>query len=399
MMSKVEVIGLGYIGLPTAAILASNQISVIGVDINDKVVATINKGLIHIVEPDLEGLVRNVVEKNLLYATNQPQPADVFIITVPTPFDNQHKPDLTFVENAIKSIIPHLQENNLVIIESTCPVGTTEKMAELIIQNRKELREKIYMAYCPERVLPGNIIHELVHNDRVIGGINKESADKAKEFYSMFVKGNLHLTNARTAEMCKLVENSYRDTNIAFVNEISIICDKAGINVWELIKLANNHPRVKLLQPGIGVGGHCIAVDPWFIISDFPNESQLIKTARLRNNYKTQWVIEKITSEIRSLNYRPKVAFMGLSFKPDVDDTRESPAIEIFEHFSQLNICDCLPVEPNLKTYYNLHLYHYKDAIELADVIVFLVAHKEFKNIAIAPSKKILNFCGISASS
>jgi len=279
-LPKVVVMGLGYIGLPTAALVASKGISVHGVDINKKVIDTINEGKIHIVEPDLDGLVHEVVKKGFLKVSTEPTKANVFLIAVPTPFKDEYVPDISYVESAIKMILPYLEEGNLVIIESTSPIGTTERIYDLIISKRPELKEKICMAYCPERVLPGKILYELEHNDRVIGGINEESTEKAKEFYSLFVKGELHGTNAKTAEMCKLVENAYRDVNIAFANELSLICDRAGINVWELIELANKHPRVNILQPGVGVGGHCIAVDPWFLITQYPEESRLIKTAR-----------------------------------------------------------------------------------------------------------------------
>ncbi|MEJ5264539.1 MAG: UDP-N-acetyl-D-mannosamine dehydrogenase [Bacteroidales bacterium] len=395
MTFKVEVLGLGYIGLPTAAIIASNNIPVIGIDVKQDVVNIVNRGNIHIIEPELEGLVKSVVDKKLLKAQLQPEPADVFIIAVPTPFMDDYHPDVTFVENAIESILPYIREGNLIIIESTCPVGTTEHMAERIFRRNPELKDKIFIAYCPERVLPGNVIYELVHNDRIVGGIDAISTQKAFDFYKLFIKGGIHQTNARTAEMCKLVENSFRDVNIAFANELSIICDKANINVWELIKLANYHPRVNILQPGTGVGGHCIAVDPWFLISEFSDESILIKTARQRNLYKTKWVINKITNEISNFGRKPIVAFMGLSFKPNIDDIRESPALEVFNHFYRTNLCTCLAVEPNLQKLEDIPLSAYDVAIEQADIIVFLVAHNVFKNLKISENKKILDFCGV----
>jgi UDP-N-acetyl-D-mannosaminuronic acid dehydrogenase len=286
---KAVFMGLGYIGLPTAAVAASKGITIIGVDVNPDVVDTVNQGKIHIVEPDLENLVKDVVERGCLKATLQPESADAFFIVVPTPFKQNHRADISYVESATRMVIPYLQEGNLFVIESTSPVLTTEKIAELIFKKRPELRNKIYIAYCPERVLPGNVLYELEHNDRVIGGLNSESADKAAEFYKCFVRGALHKTNARTAEMCKLTENSSRDVQIAFANELSMICEKAGINVWELINLANKHPRVNILQPGCGVGGHCIAVDPWFIVSDFPEQAHIIKRARETNDYKADW--------------------------------------------------------------------------------------------------------------
>jgi UDP-N-acetyl-D-mannosaminuronic acid dehydrogenase len=291
--------GLGYIGLPTAIIAADSGIDVIGVDINPQVVETINKGQIHIVEPGLQELCSRVIARGTLKAQTEPAGSDVYLIVVPTPFTGDHEPDISYVEAATRSVIPFLKEGDLYIIESTSPVGTTEKMANLIFSERPELKDRISISYCPERVLPGNVIYELVHNDRVIGGINEASTEKAIAFYSRFVKGELHRTNARTAEMCKLTENSSRDVQIAFANELSLICDKAGINVWELIELANKHPRVNILQPGSGVGGHCIAVDPYFITADFPRESQLIGKAREINNYKAFWCAEKTQQAIK----------------------------------------------------------------------------------------------------
>jgi len=325
--------GLGYIGLPTAALIASKKIRVHGVDVNAHVVNTINKGKIHIVEPDLDGLVHYGVQQGYLVAAAQPKKADVFLVAVPTPFKGDHEPDTAFVEKATMMAIPFLREGNLFILESTSPVGTTEKLAKLIFKERPDLKGKISIAYCPERVLPGSVIHELQQNDRVIGGIDSKSTDAAISFYSKFVKGELHKTNARTAEMCKLTENAYRDVNIAFANELSIICDKAGIQVNELIELASKHPRVKILKPGPGVGGHCIAVDPWFIVADFKSEARMIKQARLTNIYKREWVIGKIkmaADDFKKKNKRAAViACMGLAYKPDIDDLRESPALEI----------------------------------------------------------------------
>ena len=388
--------GLGYIGLPTAALIASKNIKVTGVDVSKKVVNTINKGEIHIVEPDLAGLVHHVVKKGFLKATISPEEADVFLIAVPTPFKGDYQPDISFVENAVKAIIPVLRAENLVIIESTSPVGTTEKMQKLIVQQRPELKGKLYMAYCPERVLPGNVIYELEHNDRAIGGINDISTQKAVAFYKHFVKGNLHQTNARTAEMCKLVENASRDGQIAFANELSMICDKAGINVWELITLANKHPRVNILQPGTGVGGHCIAVDPWFIVSEFPEESKIIRSAREINNYKTQWVIEKIKNKALAFEIenkrKPIIACMGLAFKPNIDDLRESPAVTVVEALEQKGV-HLLKVEPNLHNGRAKELTECHDAVKKADIIVYLVAHKEFYQLT--TDKIVLDFCGV----
>jgi len=394
---KVVMMGLGYIGLPTAALIAGRDIHVEGVDVNQSVVDTINNGKIHIVEPALDGLVRHDVERGFLKASTSPDPADVFLIAVPTPFKGDHQPDLKYVESATEMIIPQLREGNLFIIESTSPVGTTEKMADLIYSERPELKGKINIAYCPERVLPGNVIYELRNNDRVIGGIDEESTTTACEFYSLFVDGELHQTNARTAEMCKLVENSSRDTSIAFANELSIICDKAGINVWELIKLANKHPRVNILQPGTGVGGHCIAVDPWFIVSEFPEEAKMIKMARDINNYKTDWVIEKIKNAALEFELKegrkPSVACLGLAFKPDIDDLRESPALKVVEALigSGLNI---LPVEPNIRRYNDLEIVDLEKAMETADIIAVLVGHKEFRPLD-GQSPGFLDFTGL----
>jgi UDP-N-acetyl-D-mannosaminuronic acid dehydrogenase len=337
--TKVTILGLGYIGLPTAALIAKNQTYVLGVDINPEVVDTVNKGEIHIIEPDLDEYVKSAVRNGFLRASTKPKSSDVYLVVVPTPFKGNYEPDITFVESATKAIIPLLKEGDLYIIESTSPVGTTEKMMELIYSHRSELKDKIYLAYCPERVLPGNVMYELENNDRVIGGVNEESTQKAIDFYKQFVHSNLHATNARTAEMCKLTENSSRDVQIAFANELSLICDKAGINVWELIELANKHPRVNILQPGAGVGGHCIAVDPYFIVSDYPEESKIIAQARAINNYKSEWCAEKIQNARLEFELKhgrkPIIACMGLAFKPDIDDLRESPAKYIAQRVMQ----------------------------------------------------------------
>ncbi|KJF44439.1 UDP-N-acetyl-D-mannosamine dehydrogenase [Draconibacterium sediminis] len=390
-------LGLGYIGLPTAALMAKNGINVLGVDVNPDVVETVNKGKIHIVEPELGGLVKYVIENQFLKASTAVTQADVFLIAVPTPFKGDHQPDISYVESATRMIIPFLREGNLFLIESTSPIYTTEKMANLIYQERPELKDKINIAYCPERVLPGNVIYELENNDRVIGGINPESTKAACAFYRKFVKSELHETNARTAEMCKLVENSSRDVSIAFANELSLICDKADINVWELIQLANKHPRVNILQPGTGVGGHCIAVDPWFIASDFPDEARIIRKAREINNYKTLWVIEKIKTTIlqfQNENKRqPIVALMGLAFKPNIDDLRESPAKTVADALVKFEEAEYLLVEPNINKYNGTGLTDYIDAYEDADIIVYLVAHKEF--LELEPKTGELDFCGI----
>jgi len=396
---EVQFIGLGYIGLPTAAIVAQHGIQVHGVDVNPAVVETINRGEIHIIEPGLEALVKEGIEKGYLKASLTPAQADVHLIVVPTPFKGNHEPDISFVEAGTKSVLPFLKEGDTFIIESTSPVGTTEKMAELIYKERPELKNKIYIAYCPERVLPGNVLHELIYNDRSIGGIDPASTEKAIEFYQSFVKGELHRTNARTAEMCKLTENSSRDVQIAFANELSLICDKAGINVWELIRLANKHPRVNILQPGAGVGGHCIAVDPYFIVSDYPSESRIIGLAREINNYKAFWCAEKTTNatlEFELMNGRkPIIAIMGLAFKPDIDDLRESPAKYIAQKVMQSGHGNFLIVEPNIKEHSIFKLTNYLEAYQKADIIVFLVAHKEFKTLVYREDKIILDFAGI----
>ncbi len=394
--------GLGYIGLPTAIIAArEGGIEIRGVDINQKVVDQTNKGILHILEPGLGDLLKKVTDDKKLIASTTPEPADAFFIVVPTPFKDDHQPDTSFVEAATRAVIPYLREGNLFVIESTSPVGTTEAMAEIIFSERPELKDKIFIAYCPERVLPGNIIYELVNNDRVIGGINPQSTEKAMDFYARFVKGVLHPANARTAEMCKLTENSSRDVQIAFANELSLICDKAGINVWELISLANKHPRVNILQPGCGVGGHCIAVDPYFIISAYPEEAQIISKARQINNYKAEWCAEKIKNAILNYNInnpgkRPSVALMGVAFKPDIDDLRESPSAHIIDEIikSDLN-AEIMVVEPNVPSHPKYHLSDYKEAFSKADIVAMLTAHSPFKQLPYDENKVILDFCGI----
>ena len=400
MNPEVVTIGLGYIGLPTSALIASHGTNVLGVDINQSIVDTINEGKIHIVEPDLDKIVSAAVSKGNLKASTTAISAEVYLIVVPTPFKGNHEPDISFVEAATKGIIPLLKKGDLYIIESTSPIGTTEQMQKLIFEYRPELEGAIHIAYCPERVLPGNVMHELVENDRVIGGVDEASTQKAISFYTKYVKGELHATNARTAEMCKLVENSSRDSQIAFANELSLICDKADINVWELINLANKHPRVNILQPGCGVGGHCIAVDPYFIVSDYPAESKMIGTAREVNNYKSFWCAEKIQNE--KLQYelkfgrKPKTALMGLAFKPNIDDLRESPAKYIVNKVLQnSNNEEHFIVEPNINKHNVFKLTNYNKAIDEADIIVFLVAHNEFKDLIFRENQKVLDFCGV----
>lgn len=397
---KACFMGLGYIGLPTSIIAAIHGIRIAGVDINEQVVEKTNAGELHIIEPGLGDLLREVIDSGMLHASTTPEVSDAYFIVVPTPFKGNHEPDVSYVEAATRAVIPFLKQGDLFVIESTSPVGTTESMMEIIYGERPELKDKIYIAYCPERVLPSNVIYELIHNDRVIGGVNPESTEKAIEFYSQFVQGTLHKTNARTAEMCKLTENSSRDVQIAFANELSIICDKADINVWELISLANKHPRVNILQPGCGVGGHCIAVDPYFITADFPAESKLIATSREINNYKSFWCVEKVKNAILQfeLNHhrKPVVAMMGLAFKPNIDDLRESPAKYIVSRV--LQGCDntrILVVEPNLKEHQVFKLTPCREAYEQADIVAFLVAHDPFKTLPYDANKVILDFCGI----
>ena len=396
---KVVVIGLGYIGLPTAAVIADKGIEVHGVDVNPSVVDTINSGKIHIVEPELDTVVKRVIERGSLKASLTPEEGDVFLIVVPTPFRLNHRPDISYIESATRAILPFLKEGNLYIIESTSPVGTTERMADLIWKERPELKGKIHIAYCPERVLPGNVIYELEHNDRVIGGINNESTDKAVAFYQLFVKGNKHPTNTRTAEMCKLTENSSRDVQIAFSNELSMICDKAGINVWELIELANKHPRVQILQPGCGVGGHCIAVDPWFIVSDFTEQAQIIKRSRETNDYKADWCANKTLEACfefeKKTGREPIVACMGLSFKPDIDDLRESPAKYIVSRIIAEARAEILVVEPNVTSHKSFNLFPYQEAYNKADIVVWLVRHKPFLSITKQEDKIEMDFCGV----
>ena len=398
---KACFMGLGYIGLPTAIISSQHGINVCGVDINPKVVEKTNKGELHIVEPGLQDLLKKAVASKSLVASTTPVESDVYLIVVPTPFKAKHEPDISYVESATKTVIPFLKEGDLFIIESTSPVGTTEKMAELIFSVRPELKGRIHIAYCPERVLPGNVIFELVNNDRVIGGIDDASADAAAEFYGKFVTGQLHKTNCRTAEMCKLVENSSRDVQIAFANELSMICEKAGINVWELISLANKHPRVNILQPGCGVGGHCIAVDPYFISSAFPNEAKIIAQARSINNYKSEWCVEKAKNAILSFELengkKPQVALMGLAFKPNIDDLRESPAMKIAKHLvAEMPDVKFNIVEPNISSHPDFDIVDFQTAFEQSDIVVYLTAHKQFFMLPQeANDKLILDFCGV----
>ena len=392
---KICVIGLGYIGLPTAALLANRGYDVHGVDVVKSTVDTINEGKIHIVEPELDTFVKSAVNSGKLKASLKPDFADVFIIAVPTPFHSGYVPNVDYVVSATKSIAPYIQERNIVILESTSPVGTTE-LVEKTLKEEKIDTSKLYIAHCPERVLPGKIMKELVENDRIVGGLTQEATAKTVEFYNTFVSGEVLSTDARTAEMAKLTENSFRDTNIAFANELSMLCDKFDINVWELISLANRHPRVNILQPGAGVGGHCIAVDPWFIVHAGGETAKMIRTAREVNTYKTEWVIEKIKNaalKFEAQNDRKaKVACMGLAFKPDIDDLRESPALYIARRLKSDGL-EILAVEPNIESHKEFEIVDYKDAMEQADIVTFLVAHKEFKNLDI---ETYLDFCGVN---
>ena len=395
--TKICIIGLGYIGLPTGALLASRNYKVHGVDTIKDTVDTINRGEIHIVEPELDAFVRSAVNSGNLKADTKPTEADVFIIAVPTPFHEGYVPNIDYVVSATKAIATYVREGNIVILESTSPVGTTHKIEEVLKEEGVDT-SKIYIAHCPERVLPGHIMRELVENDRIVGGITPEATEATVAFYETFVHGTVLKTDAKTAEMAKLTENSYRDVNIAFANELSILCDKFGINEWELIELANRHPRVNILQPGVGVGGHCIAVDPWFIVHAGGEDAKIIRTAREVNTYKTEWAIEKIKNAALKFENengtKAKVACMGLAFKPDIDDLRESPALYITKRLISegLNI---LAVEPNIAHYNEFEIIDYKDALDKADIVVFLVAHKEFKNIDTNSNQIILDFCGI----
>ncbi|PHM74835.1 UDP-N-acetyl-D-mannosamine dehydrogenase [Xenorhabdus kozodoii] len=398
----ISVIGLGYIGLPTAAAFASRQKTVIGVDVNQHAVETINRGAIHIVEPDLDKVVKVAVEKGFLKAVTVPQTADAFLLAVPTPFKGEHEPDMAYVRSAAESVAPVLKKGDLVILESTSPVGATEQMAEWLAAARPDLlfpqqageNADIDIAYCPERVLPGQVMVELIKNDRVVGGMTAKSSRRASELYRIFLEGECVITNARTAEMCKLTENSFRDVNIAFANELSLICAEQGINVWELIRLANRHPRVNILQPGPGVGGHCIAVDPWFIVSQNPEQSRLIHTARLVNDGKPLWVVEQVKAAVADCltesgkrAHEIKIACFGLAFKPNIDDLRESPAAHITKKVAQWHAGQTIAVEPNVHELPHsltglVELMDINQALEEADIVLMLVDHSQFKAIS-----------------
>lgn len=415
----LSVVGLGYIGLPTAAVFASRKMKVIGVDVSEKAVNTINRGEIHIVEPDLDLVVHAAVTEGYLRATMTPEPADAFIIAVPTPFKDNHEADLTYIESASKAIAPVLKKGNLVILESTSPIGATEKMAEWLAEARPDLSfpqsngidSDIRIAHCPERVLPGHVLRELVENDRVIGGMSPACSEAAIALYKTVVKGECVVTNARTAEMAKLTENSFRDVNIAFANELSIICDKLDINVWELIALANRHPRVNILQPGAGVGGHCIAVDPWFIVASAPEQAKIVRTAREVNDSKPEWVLEQVRTKLDDWHKAnpnlgredARVAVLGIAFKPDIDDLRESPALGIAKKISHMG-CKTMVVEPNIEELPQLLVDENVSLVEVdralkADVICILVKHTAFNRLKdkLVSHESVLDAVGLLA--
>ena len=384
----VCVVGLGYIGLPTASLLGTKGYRVHGVDTSQHAVDTINQGKIHIVEPDLDILVKSAVQAGNLTASLEPVEADIFILAVPTPFKGDHEPDLSYVEMATRQIAPYVRPGNLVILESTSPVGATDGIvARLLSELGHDTEKDVFVAHCPERVLPGRILVELVQNDRIVGGINEASTDMAVEFYHSFVSGEVLSTDSRTAELAKLTENSFRDVNIAFANELSLICDQEGINVWELIKLANRHPRVNILQPGPGVGGHCIAVDPWFIVSRAPQLARLIRTAREVNDYKPSWVIEKVKRSADKFKH-PVIGCLGLAFKANVDDLRESPALEIVRELVKDEVGEILVAEPNLKAHQEFDLQPWEAVLSAADILLLLVDHKEFRHLKAADLKE-----------
>ena len=393
---KICVIGLGYIGLPTAAVLGSRGYIIHGVEINPKAVETINSGKAHIVEPDLDILVRAAVTTGNLKAHTEPAASDIFMICVPTPLTKENKPQLDYVRSATKAIVPFLKPGNLVILESTSPPGTTEMIESIVIEESEFQKGEIYFAHAPERVLPGKILREVVENDRIIGGIDDASTEKAAEFYSSFVTGKLLKTHCRTAETAKLVENAFRDTNIAFANELSLFCDKLDLDVWELIRLANHHPRVNILTPGPGVGGHCIAVDPWFLVNCEPEVTQLIRTAREVNESKPHWVVERVIANAEKFK-SPCIACLGLAYKPDIDDLRESPAVEIVESLLARGIGELKIVEPNLESHEKFELVPLDEALAAADIVLMLVGHKSFLSISNSKlaEKIIVDTCGV----
>lgn len=406
--NKISVVGLGYIGLPTAAVFAARKKHVIGIDVNQHAVDTINRGEIHIVEPELDMVVHAAVTEGFLRASTVPEAADAFLIAVPTPFMDDHQPDLSYIESASKAIAPVLKKGDLVILESTSPVGATEQMAAWMAEARQDLsfpqtkgeNSDIRIAHCPERVLPGHVLRELVENDRIIGGMTPKCSKAASALYKTFVEGECIITNVRTAEMCKLTENSFRDTNIAFANELSVLCERLEIDVWELIKLANHHPRVNILQPGPGVGGHCIAVDPWFIVSQAPEQARLIRTAREVNDSKPDFVVQQIIAHAASRDSKTIIC-LGAAFKADIDDLRESPAVEIIKRLSALGYSIKL-IEPNIEAIpeqladAHCELLDWDDlpATNNNTLIAVLVAHKCFKGSEVLRERPCLDFCG-----
>ena len=394
---KVCVVGLGYVGLPTAAVLASRGYDVHGVDVNPKAVETINSGRAHIVEPDLDLLVRAAVQTGKLKAFTAPAEAEVFVVCVPTPFKGAHEPDLSYVESATRLICPFIKPGNLVVLESTSPPGTTEMMADIVAKETGLEPVQVHFAHAPERVLPGKVLREIVENDRIIGGIDDASTQACVDFYSTFVSGEIHTTDARTAETAKLVENAYRDVNIAFANELSLLAEELKLDVWELIRLANRHPRVNILTPGCGVGGHCIAVDPWFLVSSAPVITRLIRTAREVNDHKPEWVIDRVKRKAARFK-RPKIACLGLAYKPDIDDLRESPAVHIVEKLladKDLD-ADIAVVEPYVSSHPKFKLAPLEQALADADIVLLLTAHRPFKKIPAnqLAEKIVIDACG-----
>ena len=399
-IKKICVMGLGYIGLPTSALLANRGFQVHGVDINQGTVDTINQGKIHIVEPELDTFVKAAVDSGKLTAAAIPAEADIFVLAVPTPFHKDSgdtpRPNIDYVLAATKAIVPYVKEGNIVILESTSPVGTTDAVARVLREGGIDT-DKVHVAHCPERVLPGHIMRELIENDRVVGGVTPEATKVTADFYRTFVDGEVLETDARTAEMAKLTENSCRDVQIAFANELSLICDKMDIDVWELIRLANRHPRINILQPGVGVGGHCIAVDPWFIVDSDPEDAQLIRKGREVNLHKTEWVIGKIKTEAAKLGKnKPVVALMGLAFKPDIDDLRESPAVKVAYELLKDESIKTIMVEPNIESHAEFEITPMHHAINRADLVVFLVKHSKFQDLFGDIDRPYVDFCGFA---
>ena len=392
---KICVVGLGYIGLPTAAVLSSRGYDVHGFEVNPKAVEIINSGRAHVVEPDLDILVRAAVQTGKLKASTEPAAADIFMLCVPTPFKGEYEPDLTYVRKATESICPLIEKGNLIILESTSPPGTTEMIAEVVAEQTSLTTADIHFAHAPERVLPGKILREVVENDRIIGGIDDASTDICAEFYSTFVSGELHLTNARTAETAKLVENAFRDVNIAFANELSLFAEQLGLDVWRVIELANKHPRVNILSPGPGVGGHCIAVDPWFLVHASPETTPLIRQARVVNEGKPHQVVDRIKRRAERFK-NPTIACLGLAYKPDIDDLRESPAVTIVDALLESNIGNISIVEPYVEEHDRYQLTPLEEALTAADIVVVLVAHKQFKKIPphLLAEKTLIDVCG-----